>query len=264
MDNHQKNKNGAPGQRERIKIDFLVHELKSPLAVVEVGISSLLKRTEKYGPLTEKQERVLRRALRNIRVSQVLVNDTLELGRSREGVFKLKSCRLSNLILQVIVEVLDLADVNTSEKIKNCLDLSRLRDTLNEKGISLLIDEALWCQDIWLDEVKIKQIIRNLLNNALKYRKSRIEFDLREQEGCLSFSVKDDGEGIPPAFHKKIFECYFQTDDTNDINGYGVRGHGLGLASVMVLLEDMGGELFLESDKEKGTKFLVKVPLTKR
>ncbi|MBW1850893.1 MAG: HAMP domain-containing histidine kinase [Deltaproteobacteria bacterium] len=264
MDNTQKHEKDALTRRERIKIDFLVHELKSPLAVIEVGISSLLRRTERYGPLTKKQEKVLRRALRNTRVTQTLVDDTLELGRSRDGVSKLTNCRLSNLILQVLVEVLDLAEANTSEKIKICADLPRLRETLLEIGIALFIDEGLWCQQVCLDEVKIKQIFRNLVSNALKYRKSRVELELEEKGGHLFFSVKDDGKGISPIFHEKIFECYFQPNDTTDINGFGVRGHGLGLASVMVLLEDMDGELFLESDEGKGAKFMVKVPLVKQ
>jgi len=70
--------------RKRIKTDLLIHDLKVPLAVVETGIISLLQRREKYGPITEKQEKVLARALRNTKVIQSLVNDILELGKSRK------------------------------------------------------------------------------------------------------------------------------------------------------------------------------------
>lgn len=224
----------------------------------------MLRRTDKYGPLTEGQEKVLKRALRNTRATQYLVSDTLELGRARERIFKLTNCRLSILVRQVLVEVLELVEANTSEKIQTCADLSSLREILLEKGISFVVDEGLWHQEVCLDEVKTKQIFRNLLNNALKYRKSRVELELEAKEGFLSFSVKDDGKGIPSVFHERIFECYFQADDTNYLDGCGVRGHGLGLAGVMVLLEDMGGEMFLESDEGKGAKFLVKVPLESR
>jgi len=264
MDDVRKSEKNNVVRRKRIKLDFLIHELKSPLAVVEAGISSLLRRTEKYGPLTTAQEKVLRRALRNTRVSQSLVADTLEMGRSAEGVFKLTHCRLSNLILQVLVEVLDLAEVNVAEKIKTCADLPVLKKKLLEKGIALFIDKSLWAQEVLLDELKTKQIFRNLLTNALKYRKSSVTVKLEEDNGFLSFTVEDDGKGIPSVFHKKIFESYFQVDDGDDINARSVRGHGLGLASVMVLLEDMKGELFLESDEGKGARFLVKVPLAKR
>ena len=261
MDNIQKSEKSTGARRERINLNFLIHELKSPLAVIETGISSLLRRKEKFGPITKAQEKVLRRVLRNARVSQARVSDTLELGRSGEGAFRITQCRLSNLMLQVLVEVLDLAETNVSEKIKNCTDLTILKKELLEKGISLFIDNSLWVRNVCLDAVKIKQIFRNLLTNALKYRKSSMVIKVEEDKGFLSFSVEDDGKGIPQVFHKKIFENYFQVEDGNDARSRVVRGHGLGLTSVMVLLEDMNGELFLESDEGKGARFLVKVPL---
>lgn len=244
--------------RRRIKTDLLIHDLKGPLAVVETGITSLLQRREKYGSLTEKQEKVLARAQRNTKVIQSLVNDILELGRSREGIVSLKSLKLSNLIEQALIEIFDLVDRDTSEKIKICADLPQLKETLEKKGLMLLIEEALWSQEFNLDEAKIRQILRNLLNNALKYRKSRVELEIDKKDVHLVFSVKDDGEGIPSIYHKKIFQSYFQMDVTDS---YTVRGHGLGLAGVMILVEDMGGELFLESDEGRGAKFLVRIPL---
>jgi len=244
--------------RKRIKTDLLIHDLKVPLAVVETGIISLLQRREKYGPITEKQEKVLARALRNTKVIQSLVNDILELGKSRKRIVSLKSLKFSDLIEQTLVETFDLVDRNTSEKINICADLPQLRDTLEERGLMLFMEEALWCQEVCLDEVKIRQILRNLLINALKYRKSRVELEVDKKDFYLVFSVKDDGDGIPSIYHKKIFERYFQMDVTDSST---VRGHGLGLAGVMILVEDMGGELFLESDEGKGAKFLVKLPL---
>lgn len=259
MDNDQINKRNSELQRKRIKVDFLIHDLKVPLAVVEAGITSLLRRAEKYGPLTEKQEKVLLRTLRNTKTAQVLINDTLELGKSREGVVNLKEFKLSKLIEQTLVEIFDLADSSICEDIKCCTDFPQLKKALQEKGLLLLIDEEIWFEEICLDEVKIKQILRNLLNNALKYRESQVELVVDREGDWLVFSVKDDGEGIPSAYHKKIFESYFQMDVTDP---HSIRGHGLGLAGVMVLVEDMCGKLILESKEGRGAKFLVKVPLT--
>ena len=105
----------------------------------------------------------------------------------------------------------------------------------------------------------MNQILRNLLNNALKYRKERVGLKIEDEENrFLCISVRDDGEGIPVSYHEKIFECYFQMDMGAN---HCVRGHGLGLAGVMILVEDMGGELFLDSDEGRGAIFLVKVPL---
>jgi signal transduction histidine kinase len=187
-----------------------------------------------------------------------LVEGVMELGMAREGVFKYVNCTISGLVLSVLGEIFDLIDVDTGEKINGCEGLFPLTDLLKEKGILISIDEGLWSQQIRLDELKVKQIFRNLLNNAMKYRKDLVEIEFIREDRFLNISVKDDGKGIGIMHHKKIFESYFQVGDVNE---YGFRSHGLGLAGVMVLIEDMGGELFLESDEGKGTKFIVKVPL---
>jgi two-component system OmpR family sensor kinase len=245
-------------QRDKIKLDLLIHDLKGPLAVIEAGISTLITRREKYGLLTDKQEKVLARTLRNTKVLQALVNDTLELGRSGAGVINVTCSKISDVIEQSLVEIFDLVDRDTSERIKICTDLHRLRRVLEEKDITIFVDEDLWCQEAFMDEAKIRQILRNLLHNALKYRKNRMEVAVDKEHDNLIFSVADDGEGIPKIYHKKVFESYFQLDVENT---QLVRGHGLGLAGVMVLVEDMGGELRLESAEGQGAKFLVTVPL---
>ncbi len=245
-------------RRERIKIDLLIHDLKVPLAVIEAGLTSMINRQEKYGPITEKQMRVFNRALRNTKVLKTLVADALELGRSGQGILFYSNFRLAEMIEETLVEILDLTDTKMAEKLRQCEDLVHFKKTLEEKGVVLAIDEALWQQIICQDEPKIKQILRNLLNNALKYRKNLVELSVRCDKDFILFSVQDDGAGIPAAFHQKIFDCYFQLDAGNTCS---VRGHGLGLAGVMVLVEDMGGEMLLESDEGQGAKFLVKLPL---
>jgi len=254
----QDNKGNSNMRRDRIKIDLLIHDLKVPLAVIEAGLTSMMTRQEKYGPITEKQERVFKRALRNTKVLKTLVGDALELGRSGEGIVTFSNFCPANLIEETLVEILDLTDSVMSEKLKNCKDLSHFKNTLKEKGLVLSIDETLWKQEICQDETKIKQILRNLLNNALKYRKSRVELSVDCKDGAVVFSVQDDGTGIPAAYHKKIFDCYFQLEASSTCS---VRGHGLGLAGVMVLVEDLGGEMLLNSDEGQGAQFLVKIPL---
>ena len=254
----QEKKGNPHMRRERIKIDLLIHDLKVPLAVIEAGLTSMMNRQEKYGPITEKQERVFKRALRNTKVLKALVGDALELGKSEEGIVFFSNFPLADLIEETLVEILDLTDTVMSEKLKKCENLMHFKKTLEEKGIILSIDETLWEQKIRQDETKIKQILRNLLNNALKYRKSRVELSVDCKEGFVIFSVQDDGAGIPVSYHKKIFDCYFQLEATSTCS---VRGHGLGLAGVMVLVEDLGGEMLLDSDEGQGAKFLVKIPL---
>ena len=247
-----------PMGKERIKIDLLIHDLKVPLAVIEAGVSSLINRQDKYGPLTEKQLKVLQRALRNVRVTQALVNDALELGRSREGVINVVNCPMSRMVQDAILELFDLNDEPTSEKIKACTELEQLKEILAEKRVFLKVDPPIWNSHVCIDESKVKQILRNLLSNALKYRKETVELEVGKKGTELYISVKDDGEGIPQEYHEKIFQCYFQMKEGGVCS---VRGHGLGLAGVMVLVEDMGGKLSLESSEGQGARFSVSIPL---
>jgi two-component system sensor histidine kinase VicK len=247
--------------RKKIKIDLLIHDLKVPLAIVESGVTLLLQKPEKYGPLTAKQKKVLIRTLRNTRVTQTLVNDALELGKSRESIVNLKNISLSSLFEETLIELFDLVDSNISERIKTCTELSELKEILAENGLVLIINDGLWSQEVCLDEAKVKQILRNLVNNALKYRKNFVEVKVDKKDDHLFLSVKDDGEGIPSVFHKKIFESYFQLEAKN---GAPIRGSGLGLAGVMILVEDLGGKLFLESEEGGGAEFSLELPLPKK
>ncbi|MGD2125663.1 MAG: HAMP domain-containing sensor histidine kinase [Desulfobacteraceae bacterium] len=245
-------------EKNRIKFEFLVHDLKVPLAVIEAGILSLLQKPDKYGPITDKQAKVLERTLRNTIITRTLVNDALELGRSSEGIVQKTRFPPAHFVRRTLVEIFDLNDHRTAEKIRDCETLSDLKKVLSEKKIHLEIDEPLWNRELFLDERKTRQIFRNLLNNALKYRKKQVDLRIEQSHKFLHIRVADDGEGIPSTYHEKIFECYFQIDMQTD---HCVRGHGLGLAGVMVLLEDMGGELILESDAGRGATFIVKIPL---
>ncbi len=247
--------------RKRIKTELLVHDLKNPLAVIEAGITSLIRKGQKYGPLTDEHLKVLNRALRNTKVAKGLVNDVLEVGRSDEGIMCKDNFLISDFIRHPLVEIFDLTDYETAERISACVKISDLKELLSDKGILLEMDERMWKQEVCMDERKMRQILRNLLSNALKYRKEEVVIAIGEKGGSLHITVSDDGEGIEEEYHQKIFECYFQLDDVRD---YCIRGHGIGLAGVLMLVEDMGGNLSLEGGERKGAKFSVILPLGRK
>jgi two-component system, OmpR family, sensor kinase len=247
-------------EKKRIKTELMIHDLKNPLAIIEAGINFLIEREDKYGPVTEKQLKVLRRTLRNTKIARGLVNDILEVGRSSEGVTKKDKFLFSEFLKFPLIEIFDLTDDQVAERIRECKDLTTLKGILLEKGINLIMHEDLWSQYLNLDLPKLKQILRNLLTNALKYRKKNIDLELILSNNKIQINISDDGEGIKKMYHEKIFECYFQLDDERE---HCIRGHGLGLAGVLILVEDMGGEIRLESDEGLGAKFLVSIPLDK-
>ncbi len=240
-----------------IKTEFLIHDLKIPIAVIDAGAKSLLNRRESYGPLTDKQVKVLKRILRNTLTTQRLVNDALELGRSRAGVVSHREFSVAGLVTGVLIEVFDLLDPGVSEQISSPQECERLNTVLKGSGTQLFFDPKIWKTMVKMDPVKVSQILRNLLTNAFKYRNQRVEIHGTIKSGRLILKVKDDGSGIPQKDHEQVFKSYFTTgallEDT-------IESHGLGLAGVMVLLRDMGGEISLESADGQGTEFTVQIP----
>ncbi len=241
-----------------IKTEILIHDLKVPISVIDAGAKSLLNRQDAYGPLTEKQIKVLKRIIRNTLTTQRLVNDVLELGRSREGVMITSDFSISSLVVAVLVEIFDLSDPAIADIIRKVESYVGLEQVLNTAGVRLSFDKKMWKTIVHLDAAKVKQVLRNLVTNAFKHRACVVEIFGRIEEKQMILKVRDDGRGIPPANHQRIFETYFTTGGSIES---AIESHGLGLAGVMVLLKDMGGGLVLASDDGKGAEFTVTIPL---
>jgi len=241
-----------------IKTEILVHDLKVPVSVIDAGAKSLLNRQEVYGPLTDKQIKVLKRIIRNTLTTQRLVNDVLELGRSREGVMITSDFPIFELVRSVLIENFDLTDPDFVEKIRKTQSYNGLVQLLESHGVRLSFDKKIWTTIVHLDYAKVKQILRNLVTNAFKHSTSLVEIAGKIIENKLVLKIKDDGRGIPPEDHKKIFETYFTTGSSIE---NAIESHGLGLAGVMILLKDMGGKLILDSDDGQGAEFTVTIPL---
>ena len=135
------------------------------------------------------------------------------------------------------------------------------------KGIELnvTIDESI-PHELYGDEGRIKQIIINLVSNAIKFTESgeiRVSFDLdyqNETEAYLSIKVNDTGKGIAPNKLESIFEAFTQENNTIS-RRYG--GTGLGLSISKRLANVMGGNLTVESTLEVGSTFTLFLPLAK-
>jgi signal transduction histidine kinase len=241
-----------------IKTEILIHDLKVPISVIDAGAKSLLNRQDSYGPLTDRQIKVLKRIIRNTLTTQRLVNDVLELGRSREGVMITTDFPVSALVTSVLMEIFDLFEPGVAEAIRKTRTYGELEQAVKASGARLSFDPKTWKTMVHLDEAKVRQILRNLVTNAVKHRSSFVVISGVIEGKQLILKVKDDGRGIPPADHQKIFETYFTTGSSIES---AIQSHGLGLAGVMVLLKDMGGKLKLNSDDGKGAEFIVTIPL---
>ena len=110
------------------------------------------------------------------------------------------------------------------------------------------------------DEAKLHQIVSNLVENALKYSPpdTRVTIRAVERDGGVVISVQDEGPGIPPYAHEKIFDRFYQVDSSAT---RAVGGTGLGLYICRRMADSVGGKVWLERSTDSGTVFCLWVPL---
>jgi two-component system, OmpR family, sensor kinase len=246
---------GVPeGFFRELQVEFLVHELKDPLSVIETGVRTLLERQDKYGALSRRQERTLQRTLRGARKARGMLNSLLEVGRSEAGCFSCGRFPLSRTVATVLVDTIEIMDHSILEGVRDGEDTLK---SLARCGITLEIDPKIEDEVMFQDEIKFTQIVGNLIKNALHYRQKHVHIVVRIEGQHVSIDVTDDGPGIRPEHHEFIFHRYAQVHDSSDVTR---GGHGLGLAGSRILARHLGGDLLVSSDKGKGATFRLVLP----
>jgi hypothetical protein len=229
-------------ESDRLKSAFLAnmsHEIRTPLNAI-VGFSRLLAR-KNYDQ--EKRKIFIDDIQSNSNQLLTIINDILDISKIESGQFILNPTQVCiNKLLQEVYDTMQLQ--------------------IKDKDLVLFCEKPLPDSDvtITIDEVRLKQILTNLLNNAIKFtEQGYIHFGYKAQKSKqLLFFVRDTGIGIAPEKHAIIFEHFRQEDDTTT-RKYG--GTGLGLSISKKLIELMGGTIWVESEKNKGAQFFVTVPL---
>ena len=242
-------------ERERL-IDLFIHDLASPLSIISTSVSNLLHKTERYGPISDHQRRLLERISRNNRKAQILLNEMIEIARSKEGFFRTESFEIEKMIQNSLSDALESVFPGEMEKLFNVERFEEFKNLLESQGIFIEIIGRYCRHPFCHDQKKIQQILRNLMSNALKYRRRKVDI-LISGEDDLQILVKDDGPGIAPEDQEAIFQRFVRLNDKR--NGV-IPGLGLGLAGVKTLVEAMGGEITLESNEGIETRFIVRIP----
>lgn len=220
-------------ESDRLKSAFFAnmsHEIRTPLNAI-VGFSKLLSyansQAEKnqYAEIIEKNSEMLLN----------LFNDILDLSALEAG----------SLIFNI--RPIKLIDV--------CLQLEQQFCHKVQSGVKLILDDVDADMYVSGDWNRIIQIISNLLSNAAKFtQKGEIHFGYQEKEDFVEFYVKDSGIGIPTERAATIFRRF------GKVNNF-VQGTGLGLSLCRLLVEKMGGRIWLRSQEGKGSRFYFTLPI---
>jgi len=227
----------------RHKSEFLAnmsHELRTPLNAV-IGFSEVLQERF-FGDLNEKQAEYVTDINTSGRHLLTLINDVLDLSKIEAGRMQLR------------VSSFGLSDV-----LQNTVAL--LRERATRQGIMLRVDVDPAIGVIEADERMLKQVLFNLLSNALKFtaRGGHVDISARGDGDDVAVSVRDDGVGIAEADQSRIFE-EFEQAGTSHLQ----EGTGLGLALSRRFVELHGGRLSVESEPGRGSTFIFTLPRTRR
>ena len=225
------------------KDEFLAnmsHELRTPLNSILGMSESLLE--QRRDPLSDYQQRSLRAVESSGRHLLELINDILDLSKIEAG------------MLDFYPEILEVAEITRAS-------LLFVKSQAMQKSINLMYAETRTVSKVYADPRRLKQILVNLLTNAVKFTPERgqvtLQVEANEAEDLVQFSVIDNGIGIAPEDLEQLFQPFVQVQ--SKLNRH-FEGTGLGLALVRKLTDLHGGSVQVESKAGSGSRFTINLP----
>ena len=225
-------------------INNMTHEFKTPISSISLAAQML------QDPAVTKSPAMLSR------VASVINSETRRLRFQVEKVLQMS-------MFEGRKSTLKLTDVDANSAIFNIANTFKL--TVERFGGSIETHLDAMNAIVEVDEMHFTNVIFNLLDNAVKYSREDVPPHLvitsRDLESDrLQITVADNGIGISKEDQKRIFEKFFRV---NTGNRHDVKGFGLGLAYVKKMITELGGDITVESHLNKGTKFIIILPLSK-
>ena len=226
---------------EKLKTNFIStisHEFKTPLTSIMMGTSLL--NDGAVGSLNIEQERILTSIEEDCHKLSNLVDDLLYMSKieSTDAAYNMEYVSVNDVIEEATKPFYTQAA---------------------NKGVRLHLNISLHLPRVYVDHEKIIWVINNLMGNALKYtnNKDEITVEANIQNDKIYITISDTGIGIPVAYLEKIFEQFVQVENSD----LEIRGTGLGLFIAREIVRSHGGEIWCESELDKGSSFTFTLPL---
>ena len=238
---HAKERAEAANQAKSTFLSNMSHELRSPLTAI-LGFAQVMDHSMTLPPEHQEHVDIIRRSGEHL---LTLINQVLELSKIEAG-------RIT----------LDESDIDLYRLLADVKDMFRLR--MQEKHLQFLVKRSEQLpQYLRADEVKLRQVLINLLNNALKFtEKGEVTLRIVDLEDAsrshishLKFEIEDTGPGIAPEEIDGLFEAFVQTESGRQAR----EGTGLGLPISRKFIQLMGGDIHVESTLGHGTLFRFEV-----
>lgn len=229
-------------QISEIKTDFInnmTHEFKTPIATINLALDAI--KNPKIIDDKEKVHRYLQMIRDENKRMHAQVENVLRISKLEKK--ELEISKESNNIHDIIEEAIEHVNLIIEDR------QGTITTHFNAKRNTVL-----------LNDVHFTNVIVNVLDNAIKYSPETPKIDVYTEnvKDFIIIKIKDNGSGMSKIAQKRIFEKFYR-EHTGDL--HNVKGHGLGLAYVKRIVDDHDGQIFVESEKGKGSTFIIKLPL---
>ncbi len=220
-------------------ISNITHELKTPISTVSVAIEAMRNFNALNNP--QKTKEYLDISASEITRLSLLVDNVLKLSMFEND--KIELDKQSFDIVQLINEILNALSIQF-EQHQAIIEFQPSKSVIQ----------------VHADKLHLSSVLFNLLDNAIKYSKNQpiIFVSVEQLDGRIEISVKDQGIGIDKQHQEKIFNKFFRV--SQGVDRHNVKGYGLGLSYVFYIVKKHNGNIYVKSEANKGSTFIISLP----
>ncbi|HUH26472.1 MAG TPA: HAMP domain-containing sensor histidine kinase, partial [Flavobacterium sp.] len=229
-------------QISEIKNDFInnmTHEFKTPIATINLALDAI------------NNPKIINDAEKVMRYTQMIRDENKRMHAQIENILRISKLEKKELDISKekteLTEVLDVA-------------IDHVMLLIEDREGSLRTHFSAQRDTVLVNPNYFTSVFVNILDNAIKYSPNAPIIDIYTEniKDTIVIKIKDQGAGMSKAATKKIFDKFYR-EHTGDL--HNVKGHGLGLAYVKQIVDDHNAQVYVESEKGKGSTFIIKIPL---